>query len=186
MSRTTMVLPILSRSVRAIRRCPAHWPDKPKCQQTGKETRILFLNSRAKVPSRVFRCPNQGARCSSMMSARVKVFGCRPFTDTCRRAETGPAFENLQGRKPRVGRAPIRRRELWGFERRRRLLMSGRNDRQRRFGRIERSEGVLRRPRDDFLAAALLGRGGWRMFRRAPAARSNDQREKRAELGHGG
>ena len=39
----------------------------------------------------------------------VKVFGCRPFAEACRRAETGPAFENLQGRKPRVGRAPIRR-----------------------------------------------------------------------------
>jgi hypothetical protein len=39
----------------------------------------------------------------------VKVFGCRPFAEACRRAETGPAFENLQGRKQRVGRAPIRR-----------------------------------------------------------------------------
>jgi hypothetical protein len=43
------------------------------------------------------------------MAAPVKVFGCRPFAEACRRAETGPAFENLQGRKPRVGRAPIRR-----------------------------------------------------------------------------
>ena len=43
------------------------------------------------------------------MSGYVKIFGCRPFTEACRRAETGPAFENLQGRKPRVGRAPIRR-----------------------------------------------------------------------------
>jgi len=42
-------------------------------------------------------------------AATVKVFGCRPFAEACRRAETGPAFENLQGRKPRVGRAPIRR-----------------------------------------------------------------------------
>jgi len=83
-------------------------------------------------------------------SAVVKVFGCRPFTDTYRRAETGPAFENLQGRKPRVGRAPIRCPELWGFERRRRPLTSGRNDRQRRFGRIERSQAVLCQPRDDF------------------------------------
>jgi hypothetical protein len=48
----------------------------------------------------------QGARHTS---ASVKVFGCRPFAEACRRAETGPAFENLQGRKPRVGRAPIRR-----------------------------------------------------------------------------
>jgi hypothetical protein len=35
----------------------------------------------------------------------VKDFGCRPRTEAFRRAETGPAFENLQGRKPRVGRA---------------------------------------------------------------------------------
>ena len=121
------------------------------------------------------------------ISANVKVFGCRPFTDTYRRAETGPAFENLQGRKPRVGRAPTRCRELWGFERRRRLLASGRSDHQRRFGRIERSQEVFSVGHGMiFLAAALLGRGGWRMFRRAPAARSNDPRQKRAELRHGG
>src|ERR1700730_14310191 len=57
-------------------------------------------------------------------------------------AETGPAFENLQGRKPRVGRASPPR-DLWGFESRWRLLSSGRNDYQRRFRRIERSEGVF-------------------------------------------
>ena len=120
---------------------------------------------------------------AAAMAAPVKVFGCRPFTDACRRAETGPAFENLQGRKPRVGRAPIRRRELWGFECRRRLLASGRNEHQRRFGRIERSQGVFSAGHGMiFLAAAMLGRGGRRIFGRAPAARSNDQRQKRAEL----
>ncbi len=50
-----------------------------------------------------------GSNGRPVRSAIVKVFGCRPFAEACRRAETGPAFENLQGRKPRVGRAPIRR-----------------------------------------------------------------------------
>jgi len=36
----------------------------------------------------------------------VKGFGCRPFAGACHRVEMGPAFETLQGRKPRVGRAP--------------------------------------------------------------------------------
>jgi hypothetical protein len=34
-------------------------------------------------------------------SGFVKVFGCRPMTVVPRTA--GPAYENLQGRKPRVG-----------------------------------------------------------------------------------
>jgi hypothetical protein len=56
--------------------------------------------------------PPPERRILGLKSALVKNFGCRPFTDTCRRAKTGPAFESLQGGKPRVGRAAIRRREL--------------------------------------------------------------------------
>jgi hypothetical protein len=37
------------------------------------------------------------------MTAHVKVFGCRPRR-TCRELWR-PAYENLQGRKPRFGRA---------------------------------------------------------------------------------
>jgi len=33
-------------------------------------------------------------------SGSVKVFGCRPLTNDCHTHER-PAFENLQGRKPR-------------------------------------------------------------------------------------
>jgi len=104
-------------------------------------------------------------------------FGCRPFPNACRRATLGPASESLQRRKPRVGRAPIRRRELWGFESRQRLLTSGRNDHRRRFGRIEGAQAVLSAGVGMmFFAAAVLGRVGRRTMGRAPAARSNDQR----------
>ena len=34
------------------------------------------------------------------MSPIVKVFGCRPHDDGCHTLR-GPAYENLQGRKPR-------------------------------------------------------------------------------------
>jgi hypothetical protein len=104
-------------------------------------------------------------------------FGCRPFPNACRRATLGPASESLQRRKPRVGRAPIRRRELWGFESRQRLLTSGRNDHRRRFGRIEGAQAVLSAGVGMmFFAAAVLGRVGRRTMGRAPAARSNDPR----------
>ena len=116
-------------------------------------------------------------------SAHVKGFGCRPFPDACRRAAPGPASESLQRRKPRVGRAPIRRRELWGFERRRRLLTRGRNDNQRRFGRIEHSQEMFSAGHGMiFLVAVVVGRSGRRIFERGPAARSNDQRQKRVAL----
>ena len=117
------------------------------------------------------------------MSASVKGFGCRLFPDACRRAAPGPASESLQRRKPRVGRAPIRRRELWGFERRRRLLTRGRNDNQRRFGRIEHSQEMFSAGHGMiFLVAVVVGRSGRRIFERGPAARSNDQRQKRVAL----
>ena len=117
----------------------------------------------------------------------MKGFGCRPFPNACRRATLGPASESLQRRKPRVGGAPIRRRELWGFESRRRLLTSGRNGHRRRFRRIEVGQGVLSAGVGMmFFAAAVLGRVGWRTIGRAPAARSNDPRQKRAKLRHGG
>ena len=45
----------------------------------------------------------------SLMAGSVKVFGCRPQTEACRRAETRPAFENLQGREPRVRTGGYRR-----------------------------------------------------------------------------
>src|SRR5208337_1100248 len=67
-----------------MRRAPIHWPKSGQPDPCGSSQK------------------------SRGMTAYVKVFGCRPFTEACRRAETGPAFENLQGRKPRVGRAPIR------------------------------------------------------------------------------
>ena len=72
---------------------------------------------------------------------------------------------------------------LWGFESRQRLLGGGRNDHQRRFRRIERSDGVFFAGHGMILfSAAVLGRVGRRIFGRAGAARSNDQRQKRAEL----
>ena len=117
------------------------------------------------------------------MSAHVKDFGCRSFPGACRRATLGPASETLQRRKPRVGRAPIRRRELWGFESRRRLLTSGRNGHRRRFRRIEVGQGVLSAGVGVmFFAAAVLGRVGLRTIGRAPAAQSNDPQQKRCEL----
>src|ERR1700730_6555347 len=75
-------------------------------------------------------------------SESVKVFGCRPFIDLCcpprqgRRSKT-----SKEGNRESEGRR--RRCDLWGFESRWRLLSSGRNDYQRRFRRIERSEGVF-------------------------------------------
>jgi len=72
---------------------------------------------------------------------------------------------------------------LWGFESRQHLLASGRNDHQRRFRRIERSDGVFFAGHGMILfSAAVLGRVGRSIFGRAGAARSNDQRQKRAEL----
>jgi len=72
---------------------------------------------------------------------------------------------------------------LSGFESRQRLLASGRNDHQRRFRRIERSDGVFFAGHGMILfSAAVLGRVGRSIFGRAGAARSNDQRQKRAEL----
>ena len=63
-------------------------------------------------------------------SAIVKVFGYRPFIDRCcpprqgRRSKT-----SKEGNRESEGRR--RRRNLWGFESRWRLLSSGRNDYQR-------------------------------------------------------
>jgi hypothetical protein len=120
---------------------------------------------------------------SSKMSAIVKGFGCRPFPDACRGAAVGPASESLQRRKPRVGRALIRRRELWGFESRLRLLAGGCDDHQRRFRRMERSQGVFRAGDEMmFFAMAVFGRAGRRVFGRTPAARSKGSRQKRAGL----
>ncbi len=117
-------------------------------------------------------------------SAVVKGFGCRPLPDACRRAALGPASETLQRRKPRVGRVRIRRRELWGFESRPRLLVGGRNDHRSRFRRIEGGQGVLFTGRGMmFFAAAVLGRLGQRTFGRTPAARSKGARQMRAPLG---
>jgi hypothetical protein len=66
---------------------------------------------------------------------------------------------------------------LWGFERRKRLLASGRNDHQRRFRRIERSDGVFSAGHGMiFFSAAVLGRAGRRIFGRAGAARSSARR----------
>src|SRR4030081_949113 len=47
-------------------------------------------------------------------AAFVKVFGCRPMTVV--RHAPGPAYENLQGRKPRWG-GESAARALWRFER---------------------------------------------------------------------
>ena len=49
------------------------------------------------------------------MSAFVKVFGCRPLRTVLR--VPGPAYEKLQGRKPREWVRLAGRRALWGFER---------------------------------------------------------------------
>ena len=114
----------------------------------------------------------------------MKGFGCRPFPDACRRAALGPASESLQRRKLRVGRVPIRRQELWGFESRPRLLAGGRNDHQRRFRRMERSEAVFCAGDEMmFFAVAVLGRAGRKVFGRTPAARSKGARQMRARLG---
>ena len=76
------------------------------------------------------------------MTGIVKVFGCRPSSTLAgapgqgRRSKT-----SKEGNRESEGRR--RRRDLWGFERRRRRLASGRNDDQSRFRRIERSEGAF-------------------------------------------
>jgi hypothetical protein len=104
--------------------------------------------------------------------------GCLPSRGS------GPASETLQRRKPRVGRVRIRRRELWGFESRPRLLVGGRNDHRSRFRRTEGGQGVLSTGRGMmFFAAAVLGRLGPRTFGRTPAARSKGSRQMRAPLG---
>jgi hypothetical protein len=41
------------------------------------------------------------------LSGSVKVFGRRPFVEGCRGVRERPAFENLQRRKPRVGKASM-------------------------------------------------------------------------------
>ena len=52
------------------------------------------------------------------LSGFVKVFGCRPHDDGATYCG-GPAYENLQGRKPRAMRCwRCGAIELWGFERR--------------------------------------------------------------------
>src|SRR5208283_3454387 len=80
-------------------------------------------------------------------------------------------------------KASIRRRELWGFEGRQRLLTGGRNDHRGRFRRIEGAQAVLSAGVGMmFFAAAVLGRVGRRTIGRAPAARSNDPQQKRGEL----
>jgi hypothetical protein len=110
-------------------------------------------------------------------SACVKVFGCRPFTGVYRRAEAGPAFENLQGRKPRVGRAAIRRRELWGFERRRRVLAGRWKEGQSRFRRMARCAGAFSVGDGiGFFAADVVMIGARSIFGRAPSAPSSDPR----------
>ena len=116
------------------------------------------------------------------MTASVKVFGCRPFIDHCcpprqgRRSKT-----SKEGNRESEGRR--RRCDLWGFESRWRLLSSGRNDYQRRFRRIERSEGVFSGGNGIiFFAAAVFARGARSIIGRAPPAR----RQKRAELRRGG
>jgi len=111
------------------------------------------------------------------MTAYVKVFGCRPFTGVYRRAEAGPAFENLQGRKPRVGRAAIRRRELWGFERRRRVLAGRWKEGQSRFRRMARCAGAFSVGDGiGFFAADVVMIGARSIFGRAPSAPSSDPR----------
>ncbi len=51
---------------------------------------------------------NFGSICAMMMSVVVKVFGCRPHEGGA--ARTGPAYANLQRRKPREGiRQTVRR-----------------------------------------------------------------------------
>ena len=126
---------------------------------------------------------NGPGRIRAPTSAVVKGFGCRPFPDACRRAALGPASESLQRRKPRVGRAGIRRRELWGFESCPRLLAGGRDDHQRRFRRMERSQGVFRAGDEMmFFAVAVFGRAGRRVFGRTPAVRSKGSRQKRVGL----
>src|SRR3984893_6596481 len=104
-------------------------------------------------------------------SESVKVFGCRPFIDLCcpprqgRRSKT-----SKEGNRESEGRR--RRCDLWGFESRWRLLSSGRNDYQRRFRRIERSEGVFSGGNGIiFFAAAVFARGARSIIGRAPSAR---------------
>jgi hypothetical protein len=115
-------------------------------------------------------------------SAIVKVFGCRPFIDHC--------CPRRQGRRSKISKEGNRvsegrrcRCDLWGFESRWRLLSSGRNDYQRRFRRIERSEGVFSGGNGIiFFAAAVFARGTRSIIGRAPSAR----RQKRAGLPRGG
>ena len=154
-------------------------PKRPLTRNTASS--LMLPNC---VPLRIPACVNKRRReCRLRRSASVRGFGCRPFPNACLRATLGPASESLQRRKPRVGRAPIRRRELWGFESRRRLLTSGRNGDRRRFRRIEGSQGMLSAGAGMmFFAAAVLGRVGRRTIGRAPAARSNDPQQKRGEL----
>jgi len=66
----------------------------------------------------------------SPSTENVKVFGCRPFIDhRCPPREGRRSKTSKEGNRESEGRR--RRRYLWGFERRWRLLSSGRNDYQK-------------------------------------------------------
>ena len=90
----------------------------------------------------------------------------------------GAGVRKPPGKETASRKGAIRCRELWGFERRRRLLTSGRNDHRRRFGRIEHSQEVFSAGHGMiFFSAVVLARGARRIFGRASSAGSNDQRQ---------
>ena len=72
---------------------------------------------------------------------------------------TGAGVRKPPKKETASRRARIRRRELWGFERRQRLLAGVRDDHQRRFRRMERGQGVFRAGDEMmFFAVAVFGR----------------------------
>ena len=162
---------------------PPQETPSPECwdRGLGSQNPTGYEVGRERILSHKSEFPATGI-CKLTSPPSYEVFGCRPFIDLCcprrqgRRSKT-----SKEGNRESEGRR--RRCDLWGFESRWRLLSSGRNDYQRRFRRIERSEGVFSGGNGIiFFAAAVFARGARSIIGRAPSAR----RQKRAELRRGG
>src|SRR5208283_4398764 len=100
------------------------------------------------------------------------------------------AVARLWGRRPKASKegnreseGRRRRCELWGFRRRRRILAGRWNAHKSGFRKVERGQGVFCiNDGIGFFAVVMVMTGARSKFGRAPAARSNDQRQKRGEL----
>ena len=122
---------------------PPQETPSPECwdRGLGSQNPTGYEVGRERILSHKSEFPATGI-CKLTSPPSYEVFGCRPFIDHCcpprqgRRSKT-----SKEGNRESEGRR--RRCDLWGFESRWRLLSSGRNDYQRRFRRIERSEGVF-------------------------------------------